>query len=248
MDRLLGITPSTTSGGTSETDTTDDTDENETVTPTTTASAVSYIYTGGDSVIEDYESGEKIALGTYPTSGSFVDGDFVLNSGSGSLIVEDATDKVVEFVDGAGNAFIKAYEATNAGVIDGRGIAGFELITGSEGNDWIYAGDGGSQLWGGSGTASDLLTGGNGTDIFIAGKNQGADVIENAETKDEVHLNDATLSDIVATAENNGLIAITFNNGNSIAIRSTEALGAAVILSDNSKYRYNHATKAWQSA
>ena len=164
------------------------------------------------------------------------------------MVVENATNKVVDFTDGAGNDYIKAYAATTAGTIDGRGLAGFEVITGSTGNDFIYAGDGGSQLWGGSGTASDLLVGGAGTDIFIGGRTQGADVIENAQTKDEVHLNDASLSDIVSTAEQNGLIAISFNNGNSVAVRSTEALSAAVILADGSKYRFNHATRNWQSA
>ena len=187
-------------------------------------------------------------LGTNPTSGSFVDGNLVLSSNSGNLVVENVTNKVIEFVDGAGNAYIKAYTATNPSIIDGRATTGFELITGSTGNDAIYAGNGGSQLWGGSSAASDLLTGGAGSDVFIGGKNQGADVIENAETKDEVHLNDATLSDIVSTVEQNGLIAITFNNGNAIAVRSTEALSAAVILSDGAKYRFNHATRNWQTA
>lgn len=199
-------------------------------------------------MITNYTPGEKIALGTPPTSGTFVDGNFVLTSASGSLVVENATNKVVDFTDANGNDYIKAYAATNAGTIDGRGLAGFELIQGSTGNDFIYAGDGGSQLWGGSGTASDLLTGGSGSDVFVGGRTQGADIFSNAETKDEVHLNDASLSDIVATAEQNGLIAISFNNGNSVAIQSSEALSAAVILSDGSKYRYNHATKNWQSA
>ena len=164
------------------------------------------------------------------------------------MVVENAMNKVVEFTDANSNDYIKAYAATNAGTIDGRGLSGFELIQGSTGNDFIYAGDSGSQLWGGTGTASDLLVGGSGSDVFIGGKNQGADVFSNAETKDEVHLNDASLSDIIATAEQNGLIAISFNNGNSVAVRSTEALSAAVILADGSKYRFNHATRNWQTA
>ncbi len=218
-------------------------------TSTATATpAAAYVYTGGDQVITNYTAGAKIALGTYPTGGAFVDGNFVLSSASGNLVVQNATDKVVDFTDGAGNDFIKAYAATNAGVIDGRGLGGFELINGSAGNDWIYAGDGGSQLWGGSGAASDMLTGGAGTDIFVAGKYQGADVINNAETKDIINISDATLSDIIATAENNGLVAVTFNNGNAVAVQSSEALSAAFQLADGSAWRYNHATKGWQSA
>ena len=210
--------------------------------------ATTFTYKGGNETITDYQAGEKIALTTNPTSGTFVDGDLVLGTASGNLVVENVTDKVVEFTDANGNDYIKAYSASNAGTIDGRGIAGFDLIQGSTGNDFIYAGDYGSQLWGGSGTASDWLEGGFGSDVFIAGRYQGADIISNAETKDEVHLNDATLSDIVGTSEQNGLIAISFNSGNSIAIQSTEALSAAVILADGSKYRYNHATRNWQTA
>ena len=251
---MLGISTPTTSSG-SETDTTDEnsetstTDESETSAPVATSSEVSYIYTGGNMIIDNYESGEKIALGTYPTGGTFVDGNFVLSSDSGNLVIQDATDKVIEFVDGAGNDFIKAYGATNPGVIDGRGIAGFEVITGSaEGTDWIYAGNDGSQLWGGEGSAADLMVGGNGSDIFIGGKNQGADIFSNAEPKDAVYLNDAILSDVIATAEKDGLIAISFNTGNAVALQSSEVLSAAIILADGSAWRYNHATKSWQSA
>ena len=217
-------------------------------TTSTQPTTAQRVYTGGNQVVSDYQAGEKIVLGTLPTSGTFVDGNFVLTSASGSLVVENAANKVVEFTDGNGNDFIKAYAATNPGTIDGRGLAGFEIINGSEGNDFIYAGDGGSQLWGGSSAASDWLEGGAGTDIFVGGRYQGADIFNNAEAKDEVHLNDATLSDIIATAEQNGLVAISFNNGNSVAIQSTEALSAAVVLADGSAWRYNHAARTWQNA
>ena len=236
-------TSTTTIGGSTISTTTDE----EIVIPATIAA--DYVYTGGDAVISDYEAGDKIALGTAPTGGAFVNGDFVLSSSSGNLVVENATGKVVEFIDGAGNDFLKAYEAGAAGIIEGRGIAGYEVINGSSlGSDEIHAGDGGSQLWGGSGTASDLLIGGGGADIFTGGRTQGADVFRNASSADTLRLNDATLSDIIATAENNGLVAITFNNGNAVAMQSTELLSAAVVLADGSAYRYNHAAKTWQTA
>ena len=123
-----------------------------------------------------------------------------------------------------------------------------EIINGSAGTDIIYAGDGSSQLWGGNGDDGDILVGGNGSDIFIGGKTQGADIFLNASSTDIVHLNDATLSDIIATEENNGNIAIAFNNGNAVGIQSTEPLSAAVMLADGSAYRYNHTNKSWQSA
>jgi len=228
-----GTSTSTTSSGTS----------------TATTPVADYVYTGGDDVIVTYTPGEKIALGTAPTGGTFADGNFVLSAADGNLVVTDALNTVIEFTDGNGNDYIKAYSGTAPSVIDGRNTSGFELIAGSDaGSDLIFAGADGSSMWGGLGTTSDTLIGGAGTDIFAAGKYQGADLIGNAETKDIINVTDATLSDIVATAEQNGVIAVTFNNGNVIAEQSGQVLSAAFQLADGSKWRYNHAAKAWQSA
>ncbi len=208
-----------------------------------------YIYTGYNQVISDYASDKKIFFCTTYT-GAFYDGNgnFFAGSTTGALVVQNAADKVIDLKDAAGNDFVKAYSATTAGVIDGRGLAGFELINGSAGADAIYAGDGGSQLWGGADTVSDAMMGGGGTDIFIGGRTQGADFFLNASSADIVHLNDSALSDIVATAEENGTIGIAFNTGNVVAIQSSEALSATVMLTDGSAYKYNHANKSWQSA
>ncbi len=216
---------------------------------TSTTSTRQHVYTGGNQVISDYAAGEKIVFGATYT-GAFYDGngDFFAGSTTGALVVQNAMNKVVDLTDAAGNAFVKAYAATTAGIIDGRGLGGFEVINGSAGADAIYAGDGGSQLWGGADVASDAMMGGGGTDIFIGGKNQGADYFLNASSADIVHLNDSTLSDIVATAEENGTIGIAFNTGNVIAVQSSEALSATVMLADGSAYKYNHANKSWQSA
>ncbi len=250
-----GTSTATTSGGTSTNPTiisggtsTATTTPSGTSTATTTPAA-DYVYTGGDDIIVTYEAGEKIALGTPPTSGTFVDGSLVLSAADGNLVVYDVLNTVVEFTDGNGNDYIKAYAGTNPGVIDGRNTSGFELIAGSDaGADLIFAGANGSSMWGGFGSGADTLIGGAGSDVFAAGKYQGADLIGNAETKDIINVTDATLSDIVATAEQNGVIAVTFNNGNVIAEQSAEVLSAAFMLADGSKWRYNHATKGWQSA
>ena len=163
-------------------------------------------------------------------------------------MIQNAADKVIDLSDSAGNSFLKAYAATTAGVIDGRGLTGFEIINGSAGSDAIFAGDDGSQMWGGADFVQDIMIGGGGTDIFIGGRTQGADVILNASSADIVHLNDASLSDIVATAEDNGAIAVAFNTGNVVGVQSSEALSATFMLADGSAYRYNHATHNWQSA
>ena len=211
--------------------------------------AAQHVYTGGNQVISNYQSGEKIIFGAQYT-GAFYDGagNFLAGSSTGALAIQNAADKVIDLSDAAGNAFVKAYAATTAGLIDGRGIAGFELINGSAGSDTIFAGDGGSQLWGGGDNVTDVLVGGNGADIFIGGRMQGTDLIVNASSADVVHLNDATLSDIVATAEDNGVVAVAFNTGSVIAAQSTELLSSAFVLSDGSAYRYNHVNKNWQTA
>ena len=219
---------------------------NQLLTPN---SSLQTVYTGGNQVINDYASGERIVFGATYT-GAFFDGNgnFFAGSTTGALVVQNAADKVIDLTDAAGNDFVKAYQATTAGVIDGRGLGGFEVINGSAGSDAIYAGDGGSQLWGGADSVSDAMMGGSGTDIFIGGKNQGADFFLNASANDVIHLNDSTLGDIVATAEENGTIGIAFNTGNVVAVQSSELLSANLMLADGSTYRFNHATKNWQTA
>ena len=215
---------------------------------TTQPTANQRIYAGGNQIVSDYQSGEKIVFSEV-YMGSFYDGagNYCVGSSTGALVIQNAMDKVIDLSDVAGNDFVKAYAATTAGVIDGRGLAGFEIINGSAGADAIFAGDGGSQLWGGADYVQDIMVGGGGTDIFISGRTQGADIVLNASSTDIVHLNDATLSDIIATEENNGVIAVAFNTGNVIAVQSSEALSATFMLTDGSMYRFNHVTKNWQT-
>lgn len=184
-----------------------------------------------------------------PTGYIFGGGNFAMTSANGNLLITNANDKIINFVDGAGNDFAKAYAATNPGVIDGRGLAGYEVINGSDyGADAIFAGDGGSQLWGGNSIDSDTLVGGAGADIFVGGKMQGSDTFVNAASTDVVFLNDATIGDIVAAVGNGGAVAIAFNTGNVVMTGSSEPLSAAFMLADGSAYRYNHVAQAWQSA
>ena len=207
-------------------------------------------YTGGNQVISSYTSGRKIIFNATYAGATFDGaGNFVVNSNLGVLAVQNADDKVIDLSTADGTTFLTAYETTNPAVIDGRNYAGYEIINGSAaGSDFIYAGNGGSQLWGGAGFGADVLTGGGGADIFIGGRTQGADVFLNASSADAVYLNDATLSDIVAASEANGVISLAFNTGNAIAIQSSELLSAAVVLADGLAYRFNHVTKSWQNA
>lgn len=235
-----GSSTSTITSGTSSTSTT----RNTSTAPTLPAY---HVYTGGDQVITNY-SGEKIILGTPPTGFTFSGGnEFFFGSSTGALVVQEAKDKVIDIRDGNDNPFMKAYAATSSRLIDGRGLGGFEYIVGSDGNvDAIFAGDGGLQLWGGAGVADDTLIGGAGEDLFRTGKTDGNDEIQNAAAIDTVQLYDVTLNDLVAVAENNGLIGLAFNTGGSVIVQSAEALSARFNFADGASFRFNHTTKSWQ--
>ena len=219
-------------------------------TTTTANSRFYYNYTGGNQFISNYTSGRKIIFNATFAGAAFDGaGNFTVNSNLGTLTVQNARDKVIDLSDVAGNTFVTAYESSVPTVLDGRGIAGYEIISGSAaGTDAIYAGDGGSQLWGGSGIGADVLVGGNGGDYFMCGKNFGADVILNASSTDAIGLIDSTLSDIVAANGDSGTIWLAFNTGNVVTVASTEALSAAIVLADGSAFRFNHATQSWQGA
>ena len=208
-----------------------------------------FTYTGGNQVISNY-NGQPITLNVEDCTGMNFNGEhFVFKSSSGTLTIENITDKVVDLRNNAGKEIVKAYISSNAGVIDGRGSNAYELIYGApNGSDTIFVGDGGSGLWGGNGSFSDVLVGGAGFDTFLGGRYQGSDNFYNVSSSDVVDLMFTNLSDIVGAWESNGTIIFNFNTGDSLTIQSTDTLSAAINLADGSSWRYNHVTKGWQTA
>ncbi|MBR1647531.1 MAG: hypothetical protein IJ685_12255 [Selenomonadaceae bacterium] len=206
-------------------------------------------YTGGWQTISNVVSGSKIYFGTEFTGANFDGaGNLLVSSNVGMLTVQNVRDKVIDVSNAAGKTFLTAYEAFWPGTLDGRGLSGYELIQGSNfGSDIIFAGEGGSNLWGGTGTFADTLVGGNGADLFTGGKYQGSDSIINASSGDIVNLSDANLSDIVATASDGNTVGILFNTGNVITVQGNDVLSAAIVLND-STWRFNQTTQTWQSA
>ena len=237
-----GDSNSTVNGG-SANNSTDDSDSNSTTNGG--GSANNYVYTGGDQVISDY-AGQPICLDTTPMNAFFGGGNFALISETGTLLIQNANDKIISFTDSEGEPYAKAYAATNPGVIDGRGLAEYEVITGSDlGGDVIFAGDGGSQLWGGNGFVADILTGGDGSDIFVSGKSEGNDSIINASSDDTVYLRDATLSDIVLTASDGYSVGIMFSTGNVLTVSGTNEYSANFVLEDGTEFKYNYVSRQW---
>lgn len=124
---------------------------------------------------------------------------------------------------------------------------GNNILAGDAKGNFIIGGTGGNSMWGGSDTATDILVGNDGTDIFYVGKAEGNDAVVNASSADSVNLYDATLDDIILTDEDDGTIGIAFKSGNVITVQSTDDLSAKFNLADGSSYRFNHATKSWQT-
>ena len=205
-----------------------------------------YPYSGGNASISNYATGEKINYATDFTGLGFNDNDFILNSSTGSLTIQNARDKIVDVaVNNTTVAY--AYLANGDGEINGSGISQLEVIIGGNNSaNTITAGSGGSSLWGGSG-GNDILTGGNGSDIFFYGKNDGTDVINNASSSDVVNLYDVKLSDITSANVSGRTISATFNTRNTLQINSAENLSATFKLADGN-FKYNHSLGTWQSA
>ena len=211
------------------------------------AGADTFVFNTGNDIISNYGAGDKINFNVQFTGIGINGSDFAINSSTGSVIIQDAKDKVIEVADASGNVAARVYMASNSGVIDGRGIGGIELITGGNNvSNEIFAGDGGSSLWGGA-SGNDILTGGAGQDNFFYGKNDGADVINNASSSDTVNLYDVTLADITAAVTSENQISVTFNTGSNLQINSAENLSATFNLADGN-WKFNHSSGTWQNA
>ena len=91
------------------------------------------------------------------------------------------------------------------------------------------------------------MTGGAGQDNFFYGKNDGADVINNASSSDTVNLYDVTLADITAAVTSENQISVTFNTGSNLQINSAENLSATFNLADGN-WKFNHSSGTWQNA
>ena len=207
-----------------------------------------YTYDGGYGLIADFLSGDKVKMASDVLGIQVSENDFVVNSSTGALTIENSRDKLIDFSDTYGNTGIYAYAAGNGGVVDGHAFVNFEIIIGADNqSNNLIAGYGGSNLWGGVGFSADILTGGLGVDNFIIGKNEGNDYVVNAGAGDTVSLYDANLSDIVATAVDGNRVAIALNTGFVLTVESTDSLTPAFQLFDGTRYAYNRAISSWQN-
>ncbi|MBQ7629817.1 MAG: hypothetical protein IJS81_06345 [Selenomonadaceae bacterium] len=210
-----------------------------------TSQTTAITYEGGNKTVTNY-AGEKINYHTDFTGIGFNDTDFIINSSSGSLTIQNARDKVIDVAIN-NNTIAYVYMASGGGEIDGRNISQFEIIIGgNNASNIIYAGSGGSSLWGGFG-GTDTLTGGEGYDTFFYGKNDGADVINNAGSIDLVYLYDISLSDISEIGFGANQINLKFASGGTLQVNSAENLSPTIQLAEGD-FKFNHSTNTWQGA
>lgn len=209
---------------------------------------IAFVYGGGDKAIPNY-SGGKVAYATDFTGIGFNDNDFMINSSSGTLSLQNARDKVIDVSSTRGRTIAYAFMASGGGEIDGSGFPQMEVILGgNNASNVIYAGAGGSSLWGGADSVADTLNGGFGEDNFFVGKKDGSDVINFASPDDRVILYDVSLSDISSFTPSELGISLALKTGSTITVNDTDNLSPAFQLSDGSSWKFNHTTNDWQSA
>ncbi|MBR1645261.1 MAG: hypothetical protein IJ685_00645 [Selenomonadaceae bacterium] len=216
-----------------------------------TGTAELFGYTGGEEIISGETTGSQINFGEniFGTTAAVGGDDLFVNSTAGTLIVRDARGKVLNFANETGTVTARSYVADTAGTIDGRNFSEREIIFGGDFSDnEIYAGNGGSQLWGGS-YGNDNLIGGDGVDEFVAGVGCGSDSVFNADSNDVINLA-ATSLDQIATVNSNvgdleSILNLGFSDGSSLTVWSTPAQKLNFKLADGSAYSFDTSSTQW---
>ena len=185
----------------------------------------------GNDLIEDYLAGDVIDVYQGMVHSVALEGsNFIMGIDDGSLTVTNCMDRVIDVAVHEANGTAHAYLSTTAGDIDGRSLSGFEVIFGSAAGQSIYAGNGGSSLWGGTGKEGDVLRGGNGADTFIYGPEEGTDYIQNSSSADRVLLYGGASPSSVEV--DGTTLTLAFSEGNSLVIQGWSLSGMNTFLDE----------------
>ena len=184
-----------------------------------------YTYNGGNKVINNYQQGEVVRLDSDYQGIGLNGNSFYVNSSSGSLEIQNARDKFIGYGAGNDEVAVYSYVASGAGQVDGRDKSQAEIMIGAENSDnQIYAGSGGSSMWGGMG-GTDIMTGGDGYDEFFYAIGGGSDVIQNSADNDVVNLLGISLSQITSASVTQSEISIGFNDGGNLKLQGQADTG-----------------------
>ena len=181
-----------------------------------------YIDGGGNDIIANYGGEDVIKIGG-TVNGVNLFGNFALNFTDGSLTLADYQDRIITVVDGASNILGQAYYASTAGIVDGRGLAGKEVLVGAGfGSNLIIAGDGGSSLWSNFGGVNTMI-GGAGADEFFYTPGSGIVFAQNADVFDTINLVGVTFDQIAGIAVTATDTTIAFIDGGALNVQGNGA-------------------------
>ena len=114
-------------------------------------------------------------------------------------------------------------------------------LAGGANSETIFASQGDSSLWGGSG-GNDTLTGGSGDDEFFYSFGGGNDIINNATENDVVNIFATELNQITKIEATTSQIKISFSDSGSLTINSAENVGFKY---QGTTYQLDRQNKSW---
>ena len=201
-----------------------------------------YTYSGGNAVIENYNSEEQVNLSGEITGIEVTKEGIQVNSTSGSLEVQNSRGKTVNYAGADGNVVVSSYVATGNETVSREGSDKYQILVGAEDSDnQLVAGNGGSSLWGGNGGA-DTLTGGAGGDEFIYSVGSGNDIIKNSGANDVINLLGISLEQITSVEIKETSVSVTFSDRGSLLVEGNTGVGYKI---SNTTFTVNQTTKEW---
>ena len=237
----VNLGDNSTTGNTTNTDNSTNNIDNST---NIVISGNTWTYNGGDKVINNYHQGEVVELASDYQGIDLNGNSFFVKSSSGSLEIQNSRDKFIGYSAGSTQVAAYSYVASGSGTVDGRGKSQAEIMIGGDNsNNQMYAGSGGSSLWGGN-SGNDTLTGGAGYDEFFYAVGSGNDVITNAGDNDVVNLLGVSLSQITYAEVSYSDINIGFTDGGKLQLQGQAATGFRL---EGVTYTANRSTGGWSA-
>ena len=202
-----------------------------------------YTYSGGNKIIENYQQGEVVKLASDYQGIDLNGNSFFVKSSSGQLEIQNSRDKFIGY-SAESEVVAYSYVASGGGNVDGRDKNVAEIFIGADNADnQIYAGSGGSSLWGGIG-GTDTLIGGEGYDEFFYAVGSGSDIMQNVGDNDLINLASINLSQISGVDVSVGQVNINFVDGGNLQINGGSSVGYQIA---EGTFQVNQSTKEWSN-
>lgn len=173
----------------------------------------------GNDSISGFKSDDTLTFAATYTGWTTEANDLIIGAAEGSVRITEAKNKWIPLADGNGNLAVHVFlSAGYEGALDGRSLSTFTVITGSDNiSNQIYAGSGGSSLYGNNG-GNDELYGNVGIDEFVYKYGDGQDNIFNAGAEDAVNFVGMSLDQIWAAQIYDNGVNLIFTDGGALSI------------------------------